>query len=62
MTEIARCFRSGNTLRITLGKRLRYKLGAIAGDTLAFNEDRTGAISVANLTEQHRAKGMPRKK
>jgi len=53
---IAKCFRSGNTLRVTLPSTLRYVLRAQPGDLLYFKESSKtpGVIEVTNLSEDTR--------
>jgi hypothetical protein len=62
MAHICKCFKSGNTLRISLLSGLRYMLTAQAGDYLQFEHKGRGVIEVKNLTEEQRIKARGKKK
>ena len=52
--HIVKCFRSGNTLRVSILNTLRYQLQAQAGDYLCFDYVRPGVFEVTNMSEQRR--------
>lgn len=58
--DVQRCFRSGNTLRITLGRYLRDHLNALPGDLLRFERTGPGRAALTNLS--HDARTKPRGK
>lgn len=62
MMEILKCFRSGNTLRVSILRRLRQTLNARAGDLLKVDERRDGIITITNISHDARLKMLGRKK
>ena len=62
MTEILKCYRSGNTLRVSILRRLRYTLNARAGDLLKVDELVDGTITIENLSHKERLAMLGRKK
>lgn len=62
MAHICKCFKSGNTVRISLLSGLRYMLSAQAGDYLQFDKNGRGVVEVKNLTELQRIKDRGKKK
>ena len=62
MSHVVKCFRSGNTLRITLNTGLRYSLNAQPGDLLKFEIQATHGTLVTNLSEEERNKPRGDKK
>lgn len=62
MSEILKCYRSGNTLRVSILRRLRYTLNARAGDLLKVDEREDGTITIVNITHNEREKMLRRKK
>jgi bifunctional DNA-binding transcriptional regulator/antitoxin component of YhaV-PrlF toxin-antitoxin module len=58
----ARCFRSGNTVRITLPRSVRHALKITAGDVLALEHIAEGEIKMTNASQPvKRPPGRPRK-
>jgi hypothetical protein len=62
MSYTMKCFRSGNTLRVSLLAGLRYKLNAQAGDVLRAEENLDGSFELTNLSHEHRIKQLRKKK
>ena len=62
MSYVIKCFRSGNTLRVSLLKGLRYKLNAMAGDLLRVEEILPGSFEITNLSHEARIKAKGKKK
>lgn len=62
MSYTMRCFRSGNTLRVSLLAGLRYKLNALAGDTLRVEENPNGSFELTNLSHEARLRANRKKK
>lgn len=62
MSYVMRCFRSGNTLRVSLLAGLRYKLNAQAGDVLRAEENPNGSFELTNLSHETRMKARGKKK
>lgn len=62
MSHIMKCFRSGNTLRVSLLRGLRYKLNAQAGDLLRADENPNGSFELTNLSHEARMKTRGKKK
>lgn len=60
MSEILKCYRSGNTLRVSILRRLRYKLNARAGDLLKVDESVDGVLTITNLSHSERLKMLGR--
>ena len=62
MSHVMKCFRSGNTLRVSLLRALRYKLNAQAGDLLRAEENPNGSFELTNLSHEARVKARGKKK
>ncbi len=62
MAYTIKCFRSGNTLRVSLLAGLRYKLNAQAGDVLRLEENPNGSFELTNLSHESRIKNTRKKK
>ena len=62
MTEILKCYRSGNTLRVSILRRLRYTLNARAGDLQKDDALVDGTITLENLSHKERLAMLGRKK
>ena len=62
MSEFLKCYRSGNTLRISILARLRYQLNARAGDTLRAETTKEGTVTLTNVSHDERIKMLGRKK
>lgn len=60
--EITKAFKSGNTIRITLGRRARYALNLERGDMLRLEAVRPGVATITNLSHEAREKTKQRKK
>ena len=57
----ARCFRSGNTIRITLPRSVRHALKITAGDMLTLDHVAEGKIMMTNASQPVKpARGRPR--
>lgn len=56
MLYTVRCYRSANTVRITLNTPLRMALRARPQDVLKIEEAREGVFEIVNLTERARHK------
>lgn len=62
MAHIMKCFKSGNTLRVTLNSGLRYALNAQPGDHICIDRnDNNGGLQIRNLTHEARTKKEKRK-
>ena len=57
-----KCFRSGNTLRVSLPQQLRYSLNAGPGDLLKLEEITTLQWRLTNASRAARLKEAERKK
>ena len=62
MSYTMKCFRSGNTLRVSLLQGLRYKLNAVAGDLLRVEEILPGNFEITNLSHDGRMRAKKEKK
>ncbi len=60
--EIARCFRSGNTVRLTLPRRIRYALDILPGDLITLEVTAIGKVTLTNPTHAAREKANKRSK
>ena len=61
MSYVMKCFRSGNTLRVSLLQGLRYKLNAMAGDILRVEENPSGSFELTNISHEARMKAKGKK-
>lgn len=62
MAEIAKCFKTGNTLRVTLNRYLRRQINAQPGDYIKFEQQSDTTALVTNLTHQERLKAKGKRK
>mgnify|MGYP001222886062 CR=1 FL=1 len=62
MAHLVKCFRSGNTLRISLHTQLRAALCALPADVLLFRTHSDGNGTVENLSHTERTKQRRQKK
>ena len=62
MSYVMKCFRSGNTLRVSLLQGLRYKLNAQPGDVLRAEQNPNGSFEITNISHEARVKAREKKK